>query len=182
MFKKQHCFAVALMLLIALASNAQAQAPQYALDRGVIQIQAQSDLTFAISTIGGASTTNFRLVPSLGYFIIPNLVIGGTISLDVRSRSVSNQSTTSTTFGIGPYGAYYFANKSTLLYPLVGAQLFFTTSDGSNAFDFEFFGGINYMISKNVGLIGVAFLSAGPREGATALTFGLRGGISAFVW
>jgi len=69
-----------------------------------------------------------------------------------------------------------------VLAPLVGAGLFFTTSEGSNAFDFEFIGGVNYMVSKNIGLTGLAFISVGAREGATALGFGLRGAISAFLW
>jgi outer membrane protein len=170
------------LLLSSSVISAQAQAPQYAQDRGVIQIGAATNLTLAIQSISGSSTTSFTLAPTIGYFVIPNLAVGGTISLSVQSQSAGNQSRTATTFGIGPAGTYYFADKNTALAPLVGAGLFFTTSEGSNAFDFEFIGGVNYMVSKNVGLTGFAFLSVGPREGATALGFGLRGAISAFLW
>lgn len=178
MLKRPHSLIAAFIFMLALASQAQAQAPQYAVDKGVFQIGATTNLSLAFQTAGGSSTTAFQIAPNLGYFIIPNLVIGGTIILDVRSRSGG----TATTFSIGPYGAYYFGDKSTSLYPLLGAQFLFTTSDGSNGVDFEFFGGLNYMIAKNIGLVGLAFLSVGPREGVTFLTFGLRGGISAFVW
>ncbi len=180
MFKRPHLFIAALFLL--LATSAQAQTPQFAVDKGVFQIGATTNLTLAIQTVSGSSATSFTIAPTAGYFVIPNLVIGGTISLDVRSRSVGNSSSTATTFGIGPYGAYYFGDKSTSLYPLIGAAFLFQTSDGSNTIDIDFSGGINYMVAKNIGLNGVAFITIGPREGATFLTFGLRGGISAFVW
>ena len=170
------------LLLSSSVISAQAQAPQYAQDRGVIQIGAATNLTLAIQSVGESSTTNFTIAPTVGYFVIPNLSVSGAISLRVQSQSAGNQSSTSTTFSIGPTATYYFADKNTVLAPLVGAGLLYTTSEGRNAFDFEFIGGVNYMVSKNIGLTGLAFISVGAREGATAFSFGLRGAISVFLW
>ncbi len=98
------------LLLSSGAISAQAQAPQYAQDRGVIQIGAATNLTLAIQ-VGESSTTNFTIAPTVGYFVIPNLSVSGTISLSVQSQSAGNQSRTSTTFRIGPTATYYFADK-----------------------------------------------------------------------
>ncbi len=100
------------LLLSSSVISAQAQAPQYAQDRGVIQIGAATNLTLAIQSVGESSTTNFTIAPTVGYFVIPNLSVSGAISLRVQSQSAGNQSRTSTTFSIGPTATYYFADKT----------------------------------------------------------------------
>jgi hypothetical protein len=67
---------------------------------------------FQVQFTDPESTTNVELSPQLGFFIDNNLAIGGALNLNFAKSGETNAST----FGIAPFGRYYFEGEKSRLF------------------------------------------------------------------
>ena len=86
------------------------------------------------TTLGDESVTTINIVPSLGFFISPNLMIGG----DLEYIKLSYTDFSGSSFGVGPTVGYYFNMDDTRLdakgaiYPYVKGFFIWTTTKLEN--------------------------------------------------
>ncbi len=180
---------LSLALVLTVAPSAFAQT--YAIDKGSYLLGG----TVSFTSTGGDTLfdederlTEFSINPDLAYFVIPGLALGANVSY---SR-ISERNFSFTTIGIGPSIAYYFGGPANKAYPFVAGSVLYASSDGDiSGFGSELAGGVSYMIARNVGLTGEAFyrlsrlsgdVFPGVERDFDSNTFGLRGGVTAFIF
>ena len=128
---------------------------------------------------GGDALTTFAIMPEVGYFITPGLLIGGNVTFNRLSQGDASR----TDFAIGPTLGYYFNSDPMrteikgAVYPFVSGffnygQSKFDGGDWTSTTDILLFGGqggIVYMLSDAVGLnAGVSvWFDSYDYEGAT---------------
>jgi len=106
---------------------------------------------------GGEALTTIRLMPSVGYFVAPNIMIGGQVDFSSLSQGGSSY----TFWTAGPVVGYYFNLDQTrteikgAIYPYLRA--FFMYGQESNSYDatgmmFGGQGGAVFMLSNAVGV------------------------------
>jgi hypothetical protein len=109
--------AVALLALVSVAAGAQRSAATnkgaWLISGGVSFSQQSGDL---YENAAGDGVTNIALLPNAGYFVMPGLLIGGSVVFDKTSQGDDSESLT----GFGPMVAYYFDRGSSMI-PYVGA-------------------------------------------------------------
>lgn len=112
--------------------------------------------SFSMSYTPKSSLFNFALTPQFGYFIIDNLSVGGTLSVDFSTSK--GQSTS--TLAILPTAKYYF-EASPKLKPylmlqvgggVMSAKSDFGVSATSSVFQFGGGAGVAYFLTRNVAL------------------------------
>jgi hypothetical protein len=171
-------------MILSIAASAQ---PEYAVDKGSFVLNTSGMFTSqgGDDLYGDDRLTTFMLNTSLLYFVIPNLAIGGNFELLTASLGGDSE----TLFGIGPEIDYFFGTEETNLYPFIGGSFLYSNlSDAYSATFINFHGGINYMLTTHVGLLGQAFFQLenynpeGDGDSLSGNTFGLAFGISAFLY
>ncbi len=100
-----------LAALLSFSSTAHAQAQDFG-NKGQLAISGDTNLSFtgtSLSDNGGSSFT-FLIQPSVDYFVIDNLSLGGFVAYEHTSVSPggTGNSTNVDTFGIGPRVGYDF--------------------------------------------------------------------------
>lgn len=183
---------------LAALAPAVAHAQTHAVDRGSYLISGTANFITVGGEIDGESVDRqmrIALEPSVQYFILPGLAIGGSVSL-VRDGSGDDATTQ---YGIGPRLTYYFgagsgAERPWFPYIGAGAQWLKTDlgdadpiADDPSAKGFDVRGGILFMLSPAVGLNSELFYQAERTKGAlgidiSANAFGLAVGLSAFLF
>lgn len=173
---------VTVALLLPVCCFAQAQ---YAIDQGSFIVGGSAEVSgtkYGSIFDAGSDTSIISFYPSLLYFVVPNLAIGGAGFYG----SEDNGMTTSSSFGIGPAIAYYFGDQTSKIYPFIGASWIFFSDDNHNWYLIQANGGVAIMIAQNVAITCEAFYQAETMDtdlsGDMSNTIGLRAGISAFVF
>jgi hypothetical protein len=147
---------------------------------------------FSSTSFDGDSSSNFEIMPQLGYFVSENIAIGG--RLGFMSSSVKEEGSESVSlsgWGVGAFGRYYFtpANQFSLFGELgvdyASQQTGFKTADNKdiniNGFGAGLGLGLNYFVSKNfsieatAGVLGFGSAKADV-EGAKATNTFVFGG------
>lgn len=181
---------VVLALLAGLASPALAQG--YAIDRGAWVL----DGTISITSQGGELYENSQgdrlnsvsLAPSVLYFVVPGLALGGSLNVGYASQGDFS----ATTIGVGPEIAYFFGAPESSVYPFVDGSVgyFSLSTEGADAsgITFEFGAGVAAMLSPSVALIvqgtyNIANVSVDQaNETFSGNQFGLSMGVAAFLF
>jgi opacity protein-like surface antigen len=195
---------LALLLVSASPALAQRVVPP-AIDRGSLVIGGGASISRtsnSISTDGqgevdGVDVTAVSINPSLLYFVRPGLAIGGEAGFGYSDFGESS----STSFTVGPALRAYFARGETRTLPYVGVSLQLgrvsfddeadvDDSPGVTVFGVEGTAGITWLLSRQVGILGEAFVNRrqqsaenalGRDVDQTATGFGVRFGVAAFL-
>jgi Outer membrane protein beta-barrel domain len=177
-------------LLAAGVTSIRAQDSR-ATDKGSVLIGGSAALTRTTNDTDASesSSTLIYVSPRALFFVAPRFGLGGDLSLG-RSSSGGRSSTG---IGVGPAVRYYFVPPGRSTLPYAGAAVRFnrlsfelpTGGDRSETFqEFEGVLGIDFMISRQVGIVAEAFASTMQRGSGSvatdATTIGLRFGIDAF--
>lgn len=139
-----------------------------------------------------SKTTAISVNPIAMKFIQNRIAVGGELGLGYSKTG----GTKVTTWLLGPAFRYFFFEPPEQNLPFVGAAVMLgstsfdsgPTSSSTSTLGFEAVGGVTRMVSRNVGLTGEAYLSRttanpdGTAASTTTTDFGLRAGISAFVY
>ena len=137
--------------------------------------------------------TTFGVTPSVGYFVIPSLMVGGEVDL----LSMSQGDDSYTIWTAGPVVGYYFnldqtrAEVKGAIYPYLKA--FFRYGQISNSSDVDIMayggqGGAVFMLSNAIGLDGAvrfqgdSYKPDGADDSITGTTIWVGAGITAFLW
>jgi hypothetical protein len=188
-------FALCLSLVLYSTPLAGQSAPDAPTERGSRIIGGTASVSH---TSGGGGSTGISVSPSLLYFLADRVALGGGVGLGYSDHD--NGSTTS--WRLGPEVRFYFGASTSKTLPYIGAavQVGSSSSDiddgpGSGSLDASFWGlegvaGLTFMISRQVGIAGEAFVQRDEQTLETALAdvttnatrFGLRFGIAAFVF
>ena len=181
---------VALFAVLAVASSASAQ--DFAIDQGSLvldgTISYSSDGGDLYENADGDRVSTALLNPSVLYFVVPGLAIGG--ELYVESASQGDFSLT--TIGVGPEVTYFFGGPESTVFPYVGVNLAYA-SLSSDAFDasgigFGFGAGAAFMLSNSVAITAggsyeITNLSIDQVDDTqSGNTFRLELGIAAFLF
>ena len=144
------------------------------------------------------SITTIGIMPSVGYFVAPSIMVGGQIVYVSSSQGDDKM----TTFSVGPVVGYYFNLDATrtevkgAIYPYVKGfflygqnKLEWTGSDATtDVMSFGGQGGAVFMLSNAIGLnASVRFQSdsfkpEGADESTTGTSLQVGAGITAFLW
>jgi hypothetical protein len=180
---------VLLPLLFYTATSVRAQTMQ-ATEKGSVLASgsASIDRTSRDSPAGDTSSTGFFVNPRALYFLAPRLGVGGEFALGrLRSDGLS-----STTLGVGPAFRYYLAQPGRKQLPYVGGSVrltrnSFTSPTGTDQSlttrDYEGVAGLDFMVSRQVGIAAEAFVSRTEGGGSlfgNATAFGVRFGLDVF--
>lgn len=188
-------FALCLSLVVISTPLAGQSAPDAPTDRGSRIIGGTASVSH---TSGGGGSTGISVSPSLLYFLADRVALGGGVGLGYSDHD--NGSTTS--WRLGPEVRFYFGPSGSKTLPYLGAavQVGSSSSDSDAGpvpvnLDTSFWGlegvaGLTFMISRQVGIAGEAFIQRDEQTSETSLSevtrattrFGLRFGIAAFVF
>jgi hypothetical protein len=186
----------ATMLLLAGMVPTVTQAQSYAVDRGSVLIDGQASFTSTGAEVDGEDVddrvTQLSITPSLQYFILPGLALGGELTL---ARAWDDDDS-NTVYGIGPAVTYYFGAGERPWYPYLGGSIQFTheerdSDDGPDLPDVSFrtykgAAGLLFMMSPGVGINAELFYQLASQDtGDLDLErdiYGLAVGVSAFVF
>ena len=184
--------------LLSAASPALAQSsPSGPTERGSVLVSGAASFTHSKESDGGGSTTIASLQPNVLFFLAPRLAVGGQLGLSYLDFDGGK----GTSWLIGPAARIYFGPSSSRTLPFIGiAALKGSTtieSDDtpgereSETWSVEGLAGLTFMLSRQVGITGEAFIGrsedsfdTGPFGEAEAKRtgFGLRFGIAAFLF
>ncbi len=150
------CLVLAFMMVGLLSSEVFSQ-PQFAVDKGSFGIAGTASFNSqGEGALGGNRATTINISPSLIYFLVPGLGVGGSFDYSRTSGDLGFDS-----FGIGPTAAYYFGGKEARTFPVVRFKYLYRFGDNdlseitTNQFQFSI--GSTFMLAKNVGLLTEAF-------------------------
>ncbi|MBL8958545.1 MAG: hypothetical protein JNJ98_01745, partial [Gemmatimonadetes bacterium] len=160
-------------------------------EKGSVLVGGSAAITRTTSGSGATEVTssNIFLNPRALFFVAHRVGIGGDVSLG-RSSSAGRSSSG---IGVGPAIRYYLVPAERSALPYLGAafRVQRSTSESSTGNDvsstareFEGVLGVDFMISRQVGIVAEAFASkltrgSGPFD-ADATAIGVRFGIDAF--
>ncbi|MBN1822301.1 MAG: hypothetical protein JXR31_13360 [Prolixibacteraceae bacterium] len=113
-------------LTIAVVTNGQT----FAIDQGAIWVGGMASFTSSggdLFEYDGDRASTITLAPTVNYFIVPNIFIGG--SLEVSNSKQGDYKDTG--FGIGPQVGYVIGNESSTSFPFIdaGAKLHTSKSE-----------------------------------------------------
>ena len=180
------------LFVLIIAAPIAAQSPDAPTDRGSKILSGTASVSH---TSSGGGVTNVSLQPSLLYFMADRVALGGGIGLSYAD----GENASVTTWSLGPELRFYFKSSSAKTLPYVGAAVRFgasnADSDISEGADASFWAlegvaGLTFMLSRQVGVAGEAFVSRDEQTFDTQLAdvtnsatrFGLRFGITAFIF
>jgi hypothetical protein len=171
--KKSLLLCACMTVIFALGNRAEAQT-----QKGDWLVGGLLDLNTA------KNSTTFEFSPNVGYFILENLAIGGTLVYSYDKLGDLKV----TSFGIGPFMRYYFGD--TKIRPFFAGDMTFekqkfTTTAGSStedAFNWFLGGGAAFFINENVavdGLLGYGHSKVSDEDGSGGLR--LRVGFQVYI-
>ncbi len=107
------------------------------------------------TSVGGTSSTSFKILPSLGYFVSEKIAIGGTLGYQQNGAGNGNAATND--FIVGLFGRYYMKPKSQFTFFGQGLLSFVSSSPqggggSSTTFGLGFSPGLNYFVSNRFSL------------------------------
>ncbi len=175
-------------------------------DKGSLILEGNASFSSISSDdmLGDESATIINIIPTIGYFISPNLLIGA----DIEFLKVSYGDMSGSSFGIGPSVGYYFNMDKTRIdakgavYPYIKGFFIYTSSKLEaeeeeeedeeevefTTTTFGFQGGMIFMLSNYVGANFSARYSfdkykpEGADESADGNTLNIGVGITAFIY
>lgn len=119
-------------------------------------------LGFSSQKQGDAKVTTFEVAPSVGYFVTPNIAIGGRLGFQSVKDETEPIEEKTNSFSIGAFGRYYFtpASKFSLFGELavdyVSSKTEFdfpgSTDDKYDGFGVQVAPGVSYFLAKNFAL------------------------------
>lgn len=168
-----------LLLLLILSSTQLFAQKKFAVDKSSFIIGGSAGFS-STGGGGGDRLTRITVTPSLSFFVVQNLAIGGNGSF----RRISVSEFSSTVVGIGPSIAYYFGGMNSKSYPFLSSSFLYGKQlDGPSRIDLRFSSGVAFMIAKNVAITGEAFFLLLINEADDdGNSFGIEIGISTFVF
>jgi len=111
---------------------------------------------FGSSKTGEAKTNSFEVSPSVGFFVTPNIALGGRIGFSSEKEEEGADELKTTAFTVGVFGRYYVtpASKFSLFGELAVDYGTSKVDDGTNDFKADGFGvqvapGVSYFLGKN---------------------------------
>lgn len=115
------------VIVLAIPSSVAAQT-SFAVDRGSLGISGMVDFGVAdgelYEDMAGDPLVSFSIMPSIFYFIAPNLAVGGDLMFEHSSRGDDSSSM----YGIGPGILYAFGSGENSTYPYIGAGFTYAIS------------------------------------------------------
>jgi hypothetical protein len=167
-------------------------------DRGSILVGGTASVSRSTYEIGDTdnTSTGISLSPDLLVFVAPRFALGGRLGLSW----VDYDDGRSSSWLIGPAARFYFAPGSARTLPFLGASVSFggATSENdvvdstveSDVWAVEGVAGITWMLSRQVGITGEAFLERANITNGTSLSdvetrrtdLGVRFGFAAFFF
>ena len=146
---------IVLAMVLILPTTAFAQAT-FAIDKGSLGISGTAGFTSQSGDLyewDDKGITTISLMPSIFYFVAPNIAIGA----DVTFQSVTQGDDKVSMIGLGPKIMYAFGNQASTSYPYINAGYSFTTI--SNAGDIKSsslkFGGGMFLLPANQQHLGI---------------------------
>jgi hypothetical protein len=128
-------------------------AQEYASDKGAMIINGSA----SFSSMGGQlyedsghkRTTNLSLIPSVDYFLLRNLFVGGTLEYTSRNQSGA----TSYTAGVGPDIGYVAGKPESKVFPFITTGLLYLWGPGGYSTNEYFIGvGVIVPVQKHIGI------------------------------
>lgn len=109
------------------------------------------------SSVGGTSSTSFKILPSLGYFVSDKIAIGGTLGYEQNGSGSGIGNTATNDFIVGLFGRYYMKPKSQFTFFGQGLLSFVSSSpqgggNSASTFGLGFSPGLNYFVSNRFSL------------------------------
>jgi hypothetical protein len=185
--KKIVLFLIAALLILSLPLVAQDDAkPAYAIDKGSILAGGSAGFV----SVGGDARADERISiftfnPTVLYFPIPNVGVGGQIMFERRSTEEDSK----TFYGAGPTMAYFFGGGRSVVFPFLSMSFIYgKKTDEYSETVLRFTGGTTYMLARNVGMTGEIFYLIenfsleNSDESVSGNTFGVAFGLSAFIF
>jgi hypothetical protein len=185
--KKTVLFIVSVFLVLSLPLVAQdGGKPAYAIDKGSILAGGSAGFV----SVGGDARADERISiftfnPTVLYFPIPNVGVGGQIMF----QRESSESNSKTFYGAGPTGAYFFGGEKSVVFPFLSISFIYgKRTDEYSETVLRFTGGTTYMLARNVGMTGEIFYMIenftleNSDESVSGNTFGVAFGLSAFIF
>lgn len=129
--------------------------------------------------VEGERSTSLALQPALGYFVVPDLAVGATVGLTYSSFAGNSY----VVWAAAPSLTYYLGSPENSVRPLFGARFGLV---GGNDMDLStnlgLTAGVILMISPSVGLTAESFYNNSLGQPSDWNAFGIRLGVSTFVW
>lgn len=195
---------------------------RFAVDKGVwmldgsLTLGAQRSMgtrTVTLGTITQESSQSLSSIfitasPSIGYFVSPNIMIGGQANLSGQI-SFNNQGNSTdvgqNTILLGPRVGYYYGNSESKFYPFVTVAALYGRSEATstllggtgsgivNLTQLNIIGnlGVAYMVAKNLAVTGGIFYSSASNSGSflgrtidypTVSSVGIQFGVAGFIF
>ena len=175
-----------LHILFALLLTPAVLAQSYPVDKGSYLLGGTVSFTSEggdfVSVGSDDRRTTLSINPRFALFVTPGLALGAAVSYS--RTSIADAAATS--FGIGPELAYFFGDAASEIYPFLAAGVSYTSLDiGSRSlsgFGVDFAGGVVFMVARNVGLTAEAFYQTSSLSELDSDAFGIRGGVTAFIF
>jgi len=113
---------------------------------------------FESSKTGDAKTNGFEVAPSVGFFVSPNIALGGRLGYESANEEAFELDRTISTFTIGAFGRYYVtpASKFSVFGELFAGYRTSKFEDNiineeakSNGFTIQVAPGVSYFLGKN---------------------------------
>jgi hypothetical protein len=131
---------------------------QEALKKGIYSLGGEISFSYSKNTFQNetAEQTNFSLAPSLNYFVIDNLLIGGIILFQYSESKFSfnsfDRKYINRQIGIGPAIRYYFSASN--INPFIGGGINYFTEIGDDFYIMEYkvTAGLNLFLSKSAAI------------------------------
>jgi hypothetical protein len=149
-----------LILTICLFSLNHLSGQEYAADRGAFIVGGTAGFTSSggqLYEAMGKRTTHISLIPSVDYFPVRNLFIGGVLQYSGSKEGDSNIYS----FGIGPDIGYVFANPESKILPLISVGYLYSKTNydvidmyfpSTSASEFMFGAGVIVPVQKHIGV------------------------------
>ena len=171
------------LLLATLLFTPSALAQDYAIDRGSFVLAGSFDFSSTTNSRDDDRSTLLSVSPGLSYFVTSSLAIGAGLGVN----RFSQDDLTSTSLSAGPRVAYYLGGPTSTVFPFAAAGVNYTDAEHLSIVAADLAAGAAVMLARNVGLNLEAFFrtSSYSREVGSDFsqdTFGLRGGVTVFVF
>ena len=180
-------------IVLAIPSTVAAQT-SFAVGRGSLGISGMVDLGVLdgelYEDMAGDPLVSLSIMPSIFYFIAPNLAVGGDFMFEHTSQGDDSTSM----YGIGPGILYAFGNGESSTYPYIGASFAHVTYENSisgevNGRQIRLGGGLFILpsLQQHLGLrleAGVTFdgLSPEHEKSTYGTTYGISLGLVGFIF
>lgn len=181
------------VLAFPVVAGAQTRGPT---DKGSMLVAGTATIQRSTFEFGDneSTSTGVAISPTILFFVAPRFAIGGQLGLSRVNFEEGNSSS----WLLGPAARIYFGESSSKTLPFVGASFAIggssTESDdsddesGSDTWGLEGVAGITWMVSRQVGITGEAYVQRTEFENdgfdieQTRTDLGIRFGFAAFLF